>query len=155
MGAFGGRDTWGKQTDGEGADTGPAGRSVCSCPGRGLGSAPASFLEPSPCGLVCALCTAVLTDSVIWAGSLGGRGDRVTYPALKTWCPCSVSPWKACEEGEGVSILVVPSFAERTPFHPQGGGCGDSVEIREEGPRAPPPLPVLPEGRKRAVVNTN
>ena len=49
-------------------------------------------------------------------------------------------------------FLVVPSFAERTPFRPQGGGCGDSVVMREEGPHAPPPMPVLPEGRERTVV---
>ena len=115
-GAFGVGDPEGKKTDGEGADPGPAGCSLCSCPGRGLGSASASFLKRGPHGLVCTLCTAVLTDNVIlrwgWGGGLRGRGDCVRYPALKTWCPCSVSPWKACEEGEGVSLLVVPPFAE-------------------------------------------
>lgn len=91
VGAFGGRDTWGKQADGEGLTLDP--QDAASAAARVVDSAqplrPSS--QPSPHGLVCALCTAVLTDSVIMGGSLGGRGDRVTYPALKTWCPCSVS----------------------------------------------------------------
>ena len=95
---------------------------------------------------------AVLIDGVIRGEPRTGR-DRVTSPALRMWgCPCSVSPWEAREEGEAVFFLVVPSFAERTPFRPQGGGCGDSVVMREEGPHAPPPMPVLPEGRERTVV---
>ena len=80
-GAFGVGDPVGKKTDGEGTAPGPAGCSLCSCPGRGLGSASVSFLKPGPRGLVCTLCTAVLTDNVIlrW----GGRPER-------PWGPCHV-----------------------------------------------------------------
>ena len=80
-GAFGVGDPEGKKTDGEGTAPGPAGCSLCSCLGRGLGSASVSFLKPGPRGLVCTLCTAVLTDNVIL--QLRGRPER-------PWGPCHV-----------------------------------------------------------------